>query len=233
MKKLDTDNGHTKDGTSRGATATGQGAKASHSTTEPKKDAPLKVAARSTNKDGAAKSTLQRAAVKTVAKVQANKKTSIAIAGAALAAGFAAYYLMGERGAERRSKAADWMREAQRDVANRLSATKSVTVERYNDIVDSVSETYAQRGINKRDVTSFRDNVRSFWQEHSELTEQAKQAGLDIMVLIAEKLRESNSPQDAKERIKASLKAAARDALERGAEKGRETTRREAETSVS
>lgn len=158
---------------------------------------------------------------KTTGRAVREHKTALILAGTALAAGFTAYYLSGDEGRKRRLKAKEWMLDAKNEIAHRIEKTGDVTREKYYEIVDSVTESYRGASSERKEYEGFRKDLTTFWDNYADVIDDAKAAGKDIMVMIAEKIRDADSPKDAARDIRTSLKENTKEAL-RGAAHGSE-----------
>ncbi len=151
--------------------------------------------------------------------VESHKTATVVLAGAAVAATLAALYYTGSKGRDRREKAKRWMHDAKDEVARRVEHTAELTREGYDNIVQSVAGSYESAGATEWDVHSFKEDLTSFWDEYADVIDEAKHAGKDVVVMIAEKLRDAETTNEAAHDIRESLRQTAKAAL-RGAALG-------------
>src|SRR5690554_1138563 len=86
-------------------------------------------------------------------------------AGAAVATAAGAYFLYGPNGAENRKKIESWSLKAKADVLARLEKLKEVSEEKYNDIVDSVTNKYAKmKDVGEDKANKLNAELKRHWR---------------------------------------------------------------------
>lgn len=85
--------------------------------------------------------------------------------GAASVAALSAYLLYGKKGLSRRNGGVrGWMFRMRADVLDEIEQIKDLTQERYNEIVDRVSEKYQRlENVGNREISRLKDDLRQAW----------------------------------------------------------------------
>jgi len=89
------------------------------------------------------------------------------LSGIFVATAVGGYLLFASKNAKNnREKVEDWMEDAKADVVKKIKKIKKISKDKYNEIVDEVSDKYSEmKEIGKEKVDELRDELKSRWAE--------------------------------------------------------------------
>jgi gas vesicle protein len=98
-----------------------------------------------------------------------NKKGKLGafLSGVVMATAIGGYMLFGSKKSRRnRQKVEDWMEDAKAEVVTRLKKIKKLSRDKYDEIIDTVSDKYAElKEVGKEKADTLRDELKSRWDE--------------------------------------------------------------------
>ncbi len=94
-------------------------------------------------------------------------KVGAFLSGVAVATAIGGYFFFGSKNAKKnRQKTEDWIEEAKATVVAKVKKVKKLSKEKYEEIVDGVSDQYAKlKEIGKEKADELRAELKAKWQE--------------------------------------------------------------------
>ncbi len=107
--------------------------------------------------------------MKKTTKKTATKKTmikrDIAVGAGIAALAAAGYFFFGPKGKSNQKKVKGWMIKMKGEVVEKLESAKEVTEPLFNNMVDTVAETYAKGGkATKKEIADLAKELKSHWK---------------------------------------------------------------------
>lgn len=117
------------------------------------------------------------------------------IAGAAAATAAGAYFLYGPNGAKNRQKIESWSLKAKADILARLEKLKDVSEEKYNDIVDTVTDKYGKmKDVGEEKAAKLNTELKRHWKRIQKDTKDAAGTAEDKSNTVRRKIAKAISP---------------------------------------
>jgi len=98
------------------------------------------------------------------------------LAGAAITAAVAGYFLYGPSGQKNREKLSRWMLRAKREILSKMETAGELTEDRYHTIVDEVTDRYAQmKHIGQEKASQAATTFKQKWEDMRDLVSEARE----------------------------------------------------------
>jgi gas vesicle protein len=93
-------------------------------------------------------------------------KVGAFLTGALVATIAGGYFLFGSKNArQNRQRVEDWMADAKREILETIRNTKNISEDKYDEIVDLISDKYAiVKGISEDTIEAFKESVKEQWK---------------------------------------------------------------------